>query len=120
MLTKLSIDLLYNALTEIQVTGSTEFAIIGNEETLCTLGKFAVALEMPNSSHSMIWNMPFRTGKVKTNSIVIAFHRNDRNTKIDDYSKALNNIIHYTPGTKFPEIPYTDAKEAWGLEISLS
>jgi hypothetical protein len=94
--TKLSVDLLANALTEEECAyGGAEgytFVIMAQAKTLKVLRQFIKVMKIPESSARCLWGIPLiGAEEIPKNSILIGCHSSGRETNPEDFVKALRN-----------------------------
>lgn len=120
-LTKLSIDLLHEAVVRAECTGSCICAFVANTEIVNILSNWATSLQLQHSTNRTIWNYPLVIlNSIDNNHMIIWCSTKTHLINIEDYNSILKNIINYDPDEKYQYGNKLIDSDVWGLKVTLS
>jgi len=121
-LNKLSISFLADAITRIEITESTPFAVIGTKEAIATLRNFISALNISNSSGGIpghLWGITLvEFDKLDSGCLVFACKLKGGNNPVD-YTNALEHLVTWDLNEKGIYGEKLIDENVWGLKVCL-
>ena len=127
-LNKLSVELLANAFTEVEIAQHFPFAVIGQKLTLKSLRKFLLAMGVARKEGRVtLWGCPLIQDEgVAHGCLVLGCHL-QRFVPLSHYPRATVTVVDYKAGERIivdyrvGECPegVSEFPEVWGLKIYL-
>ena len=121
-LNKLSIELLANAFSAVEIASHFPFAVVGQEQTLKTLRKFLLAMGIaPKEGRITLWGCPLIQDVGTTAGCIVLGCHTERFIPLNHYSLITESVIEYHVGEPILRGDEVDeCPEVWGLKIWLS
>jgi len=120
VLTKLSAELLNDAMVRVECTDSYICALMANEHVIKILSKWAISLEIPISSISVIWGYPFViSNSIDNNNVIIVCNRKTHLLNLDCIQFVFENIVNYNHNEKYKYGDQLSDSDIWGLKVCL-
>ena len=121
-LNKLSIELLADAFTAVEIVSHFPFAVIGQEQTLKILRRFLLAMRLAKKDGRVtLWSCPLIQDEgIDPGCIVLGCHL-QRFVPLSHYALGTVTVIDYCVGERiFSPEEAADCPVVWGLRIWLA